>query len=197
MRNNLTILNITNSSRQIVGLGAIIVAATVFSLNASNVFAQDAAASTPASAEQGAAPVAPVENPEPAPEPQATPEPAADFLTLERTAREKSPELFAKLVVVREFSKRLPNFWRSVRLTKKQTNAIYAIQEDYFNEISKLEARIKRLEDERDAKMRTVLTEKQRGVLDAKLAEAEKKRADRAAAKEAEEDARAEAELAE
>lgn len=194
------------SRREIVGAIVVCCAAVAFSANAANLLAQDAgeenasaAAENPAPAEQTTTAENPAsaENSTPTEQAAPTPAPNADFLALERAAREKSPELFAKLTVVREFSKRLPNFWRALRLTKKQTNSIYAVQKDYFDEISKLEARIKRLEDERDEKMRAVLTEKQRAALDAKLAEAEKKRADRAAAKEAEEEARAEAEIAE
>lgn len=75
----------------------------------------------------------------------------------------------------------------------KRRSLIYALQLEYFNEIIQLQARIERLEAERDARYREVLTPKQRETLDAKLAEVEKSRAAKAEAKEAAEEAEAEA----
>ena len=134
----------------------------------------------------------PAENPAPAPAP--APNPAA-VLELERAAKAKTPEIFEKLVVDKAFSRRIPNYWNALKLTKRQKNAIYALQLEYFTEIAQLQARIERLEAERDARYREVLTPKQKEALDAKLAEVEKARAAKAEAKEAAEEAEAEAEI--
>lgn len=149
------------------------------------IFAQDAPnaeapAETPAPA--------PAETPAPAP----APNPAA-VLEMERAAKAKTPEIFEKLVLDKPFSRRIPNYWNALKLTKRQKNAIYALQQEYFAEIIQLQARIERLEAERDARYREVLTQKQKEALDAKLAEVEKSRAAKAEAKEAAEEAEAEA----
>lgn len=163
----------------------------IFLLSSELLKAQD----VPSPAADETAVVAPAsETPsEPAPSVATAPAPetpSADaFLALEKSAATKTPEIFAKLPKLREFSKRLPNYWRALQPTKKQTTEIYAIQLDYFLEIANLQARIARLETERDARMRAVLTEKQRAALDAKLAEVEKSRAEKQAAREAEDDA--------
>ncbi len=152
-----------------------------------NVFAQDApAAEAPAPAPAPA----PAETPAPAPAP--APNPAA-VLEMERAAKAKTPEIFEKLVLDKPFSRRIPNYWNALKLTKRQKNAIYALQQEYFIEIAQLQARIARLEAERDARYREVLTPKQKEALDAKLAEVEKSRAAKAEAKEAAEEAEAEA----
>lgn len=151
-----------------------------------NVFAQD---------EPNAE--APAENPTPAPAPTPEPAPAPPkpivVLELERAAKAKTPEVFEKLESNKVFSRRIPNYWNALKLTKRQKNAIYALQLEYFTEIAQLQARIERLEAERDARYREVLTQKQREALDAKLAEVEKSRAAKAEAKEAAEEAEAEA----
>lgn len=170
--------------------------ATYFSNDATNVFAQDApapeaaAAPEPAPAESPAPAPAPAENPTPAPAP--APNPAA-VLEMERAAKAKTPEIFAKLAIEKTFSRRIPNYWNALKLTKRQKNEIYALQQEYFTEIAQLQARIERLEAERDARYRGILTPKQREALDAKLAEVEKARAAKAEAKEAAEEAEAEA----
>ena len=151
--------------------------------DASAVFAQDAPA-VEASAPE------PAENPAPTPAP--APNPAA-VLEMERAAKTKTPEIFEKLASDKAFSRRIPNYWNTLKLTKRQKNAIYALQLEYFTEIVQLQARIERLEAERDARYREVLTPKQREALDAKLAEVEKTRAAKAEAKEAAEEAEAEA----
>ena len=154
-----------------------------------NVLAQDAP-NAEAPAEAPAPAPAPAEAPAPAPAP--APNPAA-VLELERAAKAKTPEIFEKLAVDKPFSRRIPNYWNALKLTKRQKNAIYALQQEYFTEIIQLQARIARLEAERDARYREVLTQKQKEVLDAKLAEVEKSRAAKAEAKEAAEEAEAEA----
>ena len=138
------------------------------------------------------APNAEAPAPEPAPAPAPAPNPAA-VLEMERAAKAKTPEIFEKLAPEKTFSRRIPNYWNALKLTKRQKNAIYALQLEYFNEIIQLQARIERLEAERDARYREVLTPKQRETLDAKLAEVEKSRAAKAEAKEAAEEAEAEA----
>ena len=132
----------------------------------------------------------PAENPAPAPAP--APNPAA-ALEMERAAKAKTPEILEKLVFDKTFSRRIPNYWNTLKLTKRQKNAIYALQEEYFNEIAQLQARIERLEAERNARYREILTQKQKETLDAKLAEVEKARAAKVEAKEAAEEAEAEA----
>jgi Spy/CpxP family protein refolding chaperone len=112
---------------------------------------------------------------------------------MERNAKSKTPEILEKLVFDKRFSRRIPNYWNALKLTQRQKNAIYALQEEYFTEIAQLQARIARLEAERDARYREVLTPKQKEALDAKLAEVEKSRAAKAEAKEAAEEAEAEA----
>ena len=188
-----------------------------FGTDASTVFAQEepnaeapAANPEPAPAENPApaanpepAPAenpAPAANPEPAPAPApaANPEPApapnpAAVLEMERAAKAKTPEILQKLPTLKTFSRRIPNYWNALKLTKRQKNAIYDLQLEYFTEIAQLQARIERLEAERDARYRAVLTQKQRETLDAKLAEVEKSRAAKAEAKEAAEEAEAEA----
>lgn len=144
----------------------------------------------PAPEEKPAENPAPVENPAPAP----APNPAA-VLEMERAAKAKTPEIFAKLASDKTFSRRIPNYWNALKLTKRQKNAIYALQLEYFTEIAQLQARIERLEAERDARYREILTQKQKEALDAKLAEVEKSRAAKAEAKEAAEEAEAEAEI--
>ena len=149
-----------------------------------NLWAQDAPnAEAPAEA--------PAETPAPAPAPAPAPNPAA-VLEMERAAKAKTPEILEKLVLDKPFSRRIPNYWNALKLTKRQKNAIYALQQEYFNEIIQLQARIERLEAERDARYREVLTQKQKEALDAKLAEVEKSRAAKAEAKEAAEEAEAE-----
>lgn len=135
---------------------------------------------------------APAANPEPAPAPAPAPNPAA-VLEMERAAKAKTPEILQKLPTLKTFSRRIPNYWNALKLTKRQKNAIYDLQLEYFTEIAQLQARIERLEAERDARYRAVLTQKQRETLDAKLAEVEKSRAAKAEAKEAAEEAEAEA----
>ena len=132
----------------------------------------------------------PAENPAPAPAP--APNPAA-ALEMERAAKAKTPEILEKLVFDKTFSRRIPNYWNTLKLTKRQKNAIYALQEEYFNEIAQLQARIERLEAERNARYREILTQKQKETLDAKLAEVEKARAAKVEAKDAAEEAEAEA----
>ncbi|MCF0234462.1 MAG: hypothetical protein HUK22_05730 [Thermoguttaceae bacterium] len=149
-------------------------------------FGQEESAAAPAPAAEVSAQSA---------ETPSAPTPAGDFLALEKSARAKTPDIFAKLEIVKKFTRRLPNFWGSLKLTKKQKDSVYAIQEEYFKEIASLTARIERLEKERDAKMRAVLSDKQRQKLDADVAAAEKKRADKALEREAAEEAELEAEL--
>lgn len=98
------------------------------------------------------------------------------YLAIERAARAKFPDAYKNLERARSFTRRLPTYWGELGLSERQTSTVYAIQEDYFEEIADLEARIARLEKERDAKTRAVLTERQRDVLDAKRAAAEKAR---------------------
>ena len=171
-------------------LGAI---AANFGSDAPIAFAQDEpAAEAPAENPEPAPAPAPAATPEPAPAPAPAPNPAA-VLEMERAAKAKTPEILEKLTSDKTFSRRIPNYWNALKLTKRQKNAIYALQQEYFTEIAQLQARIARLEAERDARYREVLTPKQRETLDAKLAEVEKSRAAKAEAKEAAEEAEAEA----
>ncbi len=178
-----------------------------FGTDASTVFAQEEPNAEAPAANPEAAPAenpapaanpeptpapAPAANPEPAPEPAPAPNPAA-VLEMERAAKAKTPEILQKLPTLKTFSRRIPNYWNALKLTKRQKNAIYDLQLEYFTEIAQLQARIERLEAERDARYRAVLTQKQRETLDAKLAEVEKSRAAKAEAKEAAEEAEAEA----
>lgn len=170
-----------------------------FGTGASTVCAQDepnaeAPAQNPEAtpAENPAPAPAPAANPEPAPAPAPAPNPAA-VLEMERAAKAKTPEILEKLPTLKTFSRRIPNYWNALKLTKRQKNAIYDLQLEYFTEIAQLQARIERLEAERDARYRAVLTQKQLETLDAKLAEVEKSRAAKAEAKEAAEEAEAEA----
>lgn len=149
-------------------------------------------APAPAAKPEPAPAPAPAANPEPAPAPAPAPNPAA-VLEMERAAKAKTPEILEKLPTLKTFSRRIPNYWNALKLTKRQKNAIYDLQLEYFTEIAQLQARIERLEAERDARYRAVLTQKQRETLDAKLAEVEKSRAAKAEAKEAAEEAEAEA----
>lgn len=130
---------------------------------------------------------------EPAPAPESAPAPVANpaaVLEMERAAKTKTPELFDKLASDKTFSRRIPNYWNALNLTKRQKTAIYALQLEYFTEIAQLQARIERLEAERNARYREILTAKQKEALDAKLAEVEKKRAAKAEAKETEAEAK-------
>lgn len=168
--------------------------------DASVVFAQDAPnAEAPAENPTPEPAPAPEPTPEPTPTPEAAPAPApaapnpAAALEMERAAKAKTPEILEKLASDKTFTRRIPNYWNALKLTKRQKDAIYALQLEYFAEIVQLQARIKRLEAERDARYREVLTPKQREALDAKLAEVEKARAAKAEAKEAAEEAEAEA----
>lgn len=183
---------------------ALLSATTVrFANVATSLFDQDAPNAenpAPAPAPAPAPEEKPAENPAPAPAPAPEEKPApapnpAAVLELERAAKAKTPEIFEKLVVDKAFSRRIPNYWNALKLTKRQKNAIYALQLEYFTEIAQLQARIERLEAERDARYREVLTPKQKEALDAKLAEVEKARAAKAEAKEAAEEAEAEAEI--
>ena len=84
------------------------------------------------------------------------------YLEREKNARVKAPEVVRGLKVNKKYIRRLPNGWRDLDLSDEQVEEIYAIQKDYFDEIGALEARIERLEKERDFLLRRVLTEKQR-----------------------------------
>lgn len=166
------------------------------------LYAQDApAAEAPASEPAPPSEPAPAPEPapasEPAPAPAPAPEPApapvvnpAAVLEMERAAKAKTPELFDKLTSDKTFSRRIPNYWNTLNLTKRQKNAIYALQLEYFTEIALLQARIERLEAERNLRYREILTAKQKEALDAKLAEVEKERAAKAEAKETEAEAK-------
>lgn len=186
-------------SKHFLSLALCCALAAHFGTGASTVCAQDepnaeAPAQNPEAtpAENPAPAPAPAANPEPAPAPAPAPNPAA-VLEMERAAKAKTPEILEKLPTLKTFSRRIPNYWNALKLTKRQKNAIYDLQLEYFTEIAQLQARIERLEAERDARYRAVLTQKQRETLDAKLAEVEKSRAAKAEAKEAAEEAEAEA----
>lgn len=172
-------------------------AALLYAQDATNAEAPAAAPAENPTPETPAPEASPA--PAPTPAPAASPTPAATpapvVLEMERAARAKTPEIFEKLKVAKPFSRRIPNYWNALKLTKRQKEAIYALQLEYFTEIVQLEARIQRLEAEREARYRDVLTPKQREALDAKLAEVEKTRAAKAEAKAAAEEAEAEAAL--
>ena len=88
------------------------------------------------------------------------------YLALERALRKKYPQINDGLSISREYLKRLPAHWGGLELTERQTKNLYSIQKEYFDEISMLEARIARLESERYARMRAILTDEQRATLD-------------------------------
>lgn len=155
-----------------------------------NLLAQDAPTAetpTPEPAPEPAPAEAPAPEPAPAPAPVVNP---AAVLEMERAAKAKTPEIFDKLASDKTFSRRIPNYWNTLNLTKRQKNAIYALQLEYFTEIALLQARIERLEAERNLRYREILTAKQKEALDAKLAEVEKERAAKAEAKETEAEAK-------
>ena len=60
----------------------------------------------------------------------------------------------------REFQGRLPNGFRSL-VSTAQRDAIYKIQEDYYELIALLELRVELLKNERDVKIDAVLTPEQ------------------------------------
>lgn len=156
------------------------------------LYAQDAP-NVEAPAPESAPAVEPAPAPESAPAVEPAPAPVANpaaVLEMERAAKAKTPELFDKLASDKTFSRRIPNYWNTLNLTKRQKNAIYALQLEYFTEIAQLQARIERLEAERNARYREILTAKQKEALDAKLAEVEKKRAAKVEAKETEAEAK-------
>lgn len=155
-----------------------------------NLLAQDAPTAEAPAPEPAPEPVpAEAPAPEPAPAPAPVVNPAA-VLEMERAAKAKTPEIFDKLASDKTFSRRIPNYWNTLNLTKRQKNAIYALQLEYFTEIALLQARIERLEAERNLRYREILTAKQKEALDAKLAEVEKERAAKAEAKETEAEAK-------
>ena len=98
------------------------------------------------------------------------------YLAVERAARAKFPDAYKFLKRERDYTKRLPTYCGELGLSESQTKKIDAIQKDYFEEIADLEARIARLERERDARMRAVLTDKQLESLDKKIDDAERAR---------------------
>jgi len=134
--------------------------------------AQDAAAPAPAAPEAAPAPAAP------------------DFLAQEQAARAASPDLFKDLTITEKYVKRLPTYWTKLKVVKRQTREAYAIQEQYFAEIAQLKARIERLEKERDAKYRALLSENQRATYDGMVQAAQAKLDAKRAQKEAEEEAK-------
>ncbi|MDO5308439.1 MAG: hypothetical protein Q4G03_02945 [Planctomycetia bacterium] len=83
--------------------------------------------------------------------------PRLTFLELERKARLQAPELFKNLVGLKAYKKRLPSGWRALNLTQKQTEEIYKLDEEYHKEIAQLQARIERLNQERERQLRTLL----------------------------------------
>ncbi len=136
---------------------------------------------------QEAASVAPEASPAPAEQDLAPA--ASDYLAQEQAARAARPELFKELTITEKFVKRLPTFWSKLKVVKRQTREAYAIQESYFTEIAQLKARVERLEKERDAKLRALLTDKQRGTYDELVKAAQAKLEAKRAQKEAEEEA--------
>lgn len=102
--------------------------------------------------------------------------PRKSFLSIERASRELFPDAYRDLVFQSEYSKRLPRFWGELELSTNQKRQAYAVQEAYYDEISALEARIERLEKERDFRMLALLTDGQRDQLRQKEDDAEKAR---------------------
>ncbi|MBP5623004.1 MAG: hypothetical protein J6X44_13430, partial [Thermoguttaceae bacterium] len=98
------------------------------------------------------------------------------YLAIERASRSRFPDAYKNLKRERDYTKRLPIYWGELGLSDAQTKKVYSIQKDYFEEIVALEARIARLERERYARMRAVLTDKQLESLDKKIDDAEKAR---------------------
>ncbi|MDO4585911.1 MAG: hypothetical protein Q4C95_01290 [Planctomycetia bacterium] len=141
--------------------------------------AQEDAAATPAAQQAADAPVS-------EPVPQATETPVTEAapssttaLAKEKESLEKSPAVKEGLSILKEFKRRLPNYYRSLNISKKQVSDIYAIQKEYFDIIILLQARLERLEAERDAAVLNVLTEEQKTILQQKTDEAKKNREDK------------------
>ncbi|MBQ9875052.1 MAG: hypothetical protein IJM30_11380 [Thermoguttaceae bacterium] len=109
------------------------------------------------------APPAPkVVRPAPPPPPRPEPKKRIDYLERERDARAKTPEVAFGIKRPKPFVRRLPPHWRELDVADIQIEKAYKIQKDYYDEIALLQARIERLEEERDAKLRGLLTPRQR-----------------------------------
>lgn len=99
------------------------------------------------------------------------------FLELEEEAIAKSPEVEKDAVVIKEYSRRLPLFWRELNLSERQIARTYKIKKTYHERIAKLQARVERLLRERDEAMATLLNDEQRETLERLTREAQMKRA--------------------
>jgi len=86
----------------------------------------------------------------------------AERLTIE--TRDKTSAAMRGLKPEKEYSRRLPNNFRTL-VTPTQRDQIYQIQEEYYELIALLELRIDLLKQERDAKIDAVLTPAQQGQL--------------------------------
>lgn len=98
---------------------------------------------------------------------EATKAPAAapgSVLAMEKTALAASGAV-AKDLNVKKFRKRLPQNYKTLKLTEEQEKKVYAVQEDYFSVMATLEARLLRLRQERDAAISAVLTAEQKDQL--------------------------------
>lgn len=105
------------------------------------------------------------------------------FLELEEEAIAKSPEVEKDAVVIKEYSRRLPLFWRELNLSERQIARTYKIKKTYHERIAKLQARVERLLRERDEAMATLLNDEQRETLERLTREAQMKRAKKGDAK--------------
>ena len=90
---------------------------------------------------------------------QAVEKPKGDRLAIERG--DKDRDVYKGLVVGKKFAKRLPNGYREV-VSNSQREEIYKIQQDYFETVELLKARIELLESERNLKIDGLLTGEQR-----------------------------------
>ena len=87
---------------------------------------------------------------------------AEDRLAVERI--DKDREVYKGLTVDKKFTKRLPTGYREI-VSNSQREEIYKIQQEYFETIELLKARIELLESERNLKIANLLNDEQRGKL--------------------------------
>ena len=85
-------------------------------------------------------------------------------LAMEKKALNESSAVMKDLPA-KEFRKRMPQNYKNIKLTEEQEKKVYAIQQEYFETVSALEARLLRLRQARDAEIEAVLTVEQKSLL--------------------------------
>ena len=98
---------------------------------------------------------------------------AADRLATEQA--DKDRDVYKGLVVGKKFAGRLPNGYREV-VSNSQREEIYKIQQDYFDMVELLKARLELLESEKNLKIDGLLTGEQRVKLKTILSSLESER---------------------